>query len=402
MATRYLVLRSDKPFTSLDAGIADRWVRGPAPQGLSIETYDGHERDGGSLRADPHNAAVMDAETMLQLIAPTARVATAAEPAAWPLKNVGGQRVTAGVVAVGADVSQLTGQGVTLAVLDTGVDFSHPLFAGLTPAKRNFTNTGAADDVADKNGHGTHCAGTACGRVVNGIRVGVAPGVAKLCAGKVLDDTGSGSLEMLLKGMVWAVLDQKAMVVSMSLGYDLPGNASRLMNRGMDPALATAAAMRQQADIMKGISTLRAFLESQCQSVVFVAATGNESNRPGFVLPASLPAAELFAVGAIGPSPADASRWTVAGFSNSRAQVVAPGVDVLSAAPGGGWVAMSGTSMATPHVAGVAALWVQKLRDEGNLTLPDAVRSMLTTTAKRTHVDGDLDAVGSGIVQAPA
>lgn len=401
MPTRYLVLRSDRPLDSGRAGTADRWFRGPGPELLSIETYDGHERDGGSLRADPQNAAVMDAETILQLVEPKVRGMTLADPAACPLFAVGGERVTAGVVTVGAHVSEFTGQGVTLAVLDTGVDSTHPVFQGLTIERKNFTNAGAPNDVSDKNGHGTHCAGTASGRVVNGLRVGVAPGIAKLCAGKVLDDRGSGTLEMLIRGIFWAVVDGGAMVVSMSLGYDLPGNAKRLIERGVDPELATAAAMRRQADIMKGIATLRTHLEWHRPSVMLVAATGNESRRPRMVLPASLPASELFPVGAVGPSQDDASDWTVADFSNSRAQVVAPGVDVLSAAPGGGWASMSGTSMATPHVAGVAALWVQKLRDEGNLGMPDVVRSMLTTSADRKRVVGDLDAVGHGIVQAP-
>jgi subtilisin family serine protease len=401
MAMRYIVLRADRPFDVYGGGIADRWLRAPAPDVLTLEAFDGRETDGGALRADPHNAAVMDADAILHLVEPKEMAAAPADPATWPLQSVGGERVAEGVVAVGAHQSAHTGQGVSLAVLDTGVDVAHPVFKGLTIAARNFTGSGGPNDVADAKGHGTHCAGTACGRVVAGVRVGVAPGVAKLCAGKVLGDDGRGTLEMLLKALHWAVVDEKAAVVSMSLGYDLPGNIQRLTARGMTVTDASAIVLRQHAEILKGISTLRAYLESQSPAVVFVAASGNESDRPRSVLPASLPAAELVAVGAVGASPGGPKPWSVARFSNSRARVVAPGVQVLSAAPGGGWAVSSGTSMATPHAAGVAALWVEQLRNAGQLAVPDSVRTALIANARANDVDGDLDAVGNGLVQAP-
>jgi subtilisin family serine protease len=204
---------------------------------------------------------------------------------------------------------------------------------------------------------------------------------------------------MLLKGMFWAVLEHKASVVSMSLGYDLAGNTKRMVAKGVDAALAANAAMRQQSDIIKGIGILRTFLESQSPNVVFVAATGNESRRPQFVLDTGLPAAELFSVGAVGPA---GGGWDIAPFSNGRAQVVAPGVDVLSASPGGGWALMSGTSMATPHAAGVAALWTERLRNEGSLGVPEAVRSALKANASRQPLlCKEVGAIGAGMIQAP-
>jgi hypothetical protein len=394
MPTRYLVLRANKPveISSWRAGPA-AWSSSGATD-LVIETFDGHEYTGAELRADSRNAAVMDAEVMLKLIEPASR----SSPGVDKVQKVGMWRMPQGIVAVGAHTTTFTGQGVTVAVLDTGADITHPAFADKSTVPKNFTTAGSDTDVTDHEGHGTHCAATICGAPVGDLRVGVAPGVTKLCIGKVLGP-GGGTLETLLKGMLWAVIDQKANVVSMSLGYDLPGNIKRMVAQGVDPALAGQAAMRQQADIIKGIGTLRNFLESQSPNVVIVAATGNESSRPRFVMDAGLPASELFSVGAVG---FDGKSWEVAPFSNGRASIVAPGVDVLSATPGGQWELMSGTSMATPHAAGVAALWTQKLRDTGELGIPEAVRSAVQAHSIRQNVSStDIGAIGAGLIQAP-
>jgi subtilisin family serine protease len=397
MPTRYLVLRTTAPLSrAFSLSTTRGWEAASAgPTDLTVETVDGHETDAGRLRADSRNVVVMDAEVVLALIAPKAQ----APADVSSLKQVGALKMPDGLVAVGAHTTPFTGQGVTVAILDTGIDETHPAFQGKVIVKKDFTGEGANDqDVRDNVGHGTHCAATICGAPVGDIRVGVACGVTKLCVGKVLGNAG-GTLEMLLKGLCWAVLEEKASVVSMSLGYDLAGNTKRMIAKGVDSALAAQAAMRQQSDIIKGISTLRAFLESQLPNVVFVAASGNESDRPNFVLDASLPAAELFAVGAVGPR---SEKWEIAPFSNGRAQVVAPGVDVLSAAPGGGWAVMSGTSMATPHAAGVAALWTEKLRNAGAINVPETVRSAIKSHAvTQPLLTTDINAIGVGLVQAP-
>ncbi len=408
MATRFLVLRASvplsEPFRQMgllvpQAGAGAGFKDEAAPVDLEIEIAHGQAKDAGELREDPTSAAVLEADAMMSLIQPKSLVVES-DPT---LIRVGGLRMPPGLLATGVHSCPFTGQGVTAAVLDTGIDDSHPAFRDKEICKADFTGQGAtAEDVADATGHGTHCAATLCGGIVDDIRVGVAPGISRLCVGKVVGTAGS-TLEMLVRGMFWAVMEKRASVLSISLEYDLPGNAKRLIETGVDPALAVNAAMRQQRDIVKAISLLRMFLELRFHNVVFAAASGNESARPRFVLDAGLPAAELFAVGAaerVGePS---CGQWRVADFSNGRAQVVAPGVNVVSAGARGGWVAMSGTSVATPHVAGVAALWLEKLRKEGALFAPDVARSVVTTSAtKRVLVDADASAVGAGMVQAP-
>ena len=393
MSTRYLVLRANKP-SSESFQYASLGAWSDPTNGLTIEV---REEDLGELRADPRNIEVVDSDIVLSLLKPTARAVTST-PSLIEAESV---QLPPGLHALGAHTTHCSGDGVTVAVLDTGIDVDHPVFQGARICPRNFTKEGSDSDVSDTSGHGTHCAGTICGRTVNGVRVGVAPGISKLCVGKVLG-TGGGTLEMLIQAMYWAVIVEKADVVSLSLGYDLPGNFERLIRTGLRTELAAQVVLRQQSQIIKSVSTLCAFLETQSPNVVFVAATGNESDRPGFTLDAGLPAAELFGVGAVGRSAVSTGRWEVARFSNGLARVVAPGVDVLSAAKGGGWEVMSGTSMATPHVAGVAALWVEHLRTKKALSVPHSVCSTLqVTTDRELLVTTDTSAIGAGMVKAP-
>jgi subtilisin family serine protease len=306
-----------------------------------------------------------------------------------------------GIAAVGADTSPFTGDGVTVAVLDTGIDPTHPAFQGVELVRRNFTTDGDDDD----HGHGTHCAGTIFGRDVDGKRIGVARGVGKALIGKVLGKKGGGS-DDILTAIEWAV-GNGAQIISMSLGMDFPGLVQELENDGVPTELATSMALeayRANILLFERLASLvraRATFTGPC---VMVAAAGNESRRsrnPDFVIAVAPPAAAdgMVSVAALGPDPAG---FKVASFSNYGARLSGPGVDVLSAKPGGGLTTMSGTSMATPHVAGVAALWAEKLMKAGEFSLQRftdrLVASAITDGLKPGFRPAD---VGNGMVRAP-
>ncbi len=306
--------------------------------------------------------------------------------------------VTWGVTAVAAPTSPFTGDGVVVAVLDTGIDASHPAFQHVELVRQNFTNEG--DD--DENGHGTHCAGTIFGRETDGVRIGVAPGVRKAIIGKVLGAQGGSSGE-ILKAIQWAV-DQGAEVISMSLGIDFPGLVRRLEQVGFPTELAVSRALegyRANVQIFEKLASLIRTQASFLQSTVIVAAAGNESRRPNFEIGVSPPAVSegIVSVAALG---VEGQGLSVADFSNTGANVSGPGVDIVSAQPGGGLQSMNGTSMATPHVAGVAALWAEKIKQSGAIS-PLLLTSRLIGSAIRDRLVADTDPfdVGAGLVQAP-
>lgn len=140
-----------------------------------------------------------------------------------------------GISAVKADTSPFTGSDVVVAVLDTGIKNDHPAFLGIEIDQEDFTGSGNGD----RNGHGTHCAGTIFGRDVNGTRIGVARGVSRVLVGKVLRDDGGGDSDMVFRGIQWAV-QQNAHVISMSLGFDFPGFVKRMTDAQWPTELATS------------------------------------------------------------------------------------------------------------------------------------------------------------------
>ena len=211
------------------------------------------------------------------------------------------------------------GRGTSVYIIDTGIDDSHPEFGGR--AEVGFDATGG--DGGDRQGHGTHVAGT-----VGSESYGVAPG-ADLIGVKVLGDDGSGTYDDVVAGIEW-------------VAENSPGNGVANLSLGGPVSQVVDDAVNSLAD-----------------SGVFVAvAAGNEGQDAGNTSPGG--ASGVVTVGA------SAANDSAAPFSNhgSAVDIYAPGVDVESTIPGGGTDSYNGTSMASPHVAGAAALYKSSIGDD--------------------------------------
>lgn len=397
MKTKHIVLRSLRSTTrDLFAGPAalpGNPTEATFPS-VQVSTYDIERSEIASLNRDPDVVAIAPAMPM-KLIRPV-EVEGLAEGSADSTSQL-----TWGVQAVGADTSPFTGDGVIVAVLDSGIDATHAAFAGVEIIQKDFTEEGDGD----KDGHGTHCAGTIFGRTVNNIRIGVAPGVKKALIGKVIGEQG-GSSDQIADAILWA-LDNGANVISMSLGIDFPGFVQYFVKQGLPTELATSRALegyRANVQLFQSLASLASARAPFSQAAVLVAAAGNESRRQVnkdweiAVAPPAI-AEGIISVAALGRG---ASGLTIAPFSNTGANLSAPGVQVLSAKAGGGLVAMNGTSMAAPHVAGVAALWAEKLKRGGRLnSLELMARVVGNATSEGIAADFDPFDVGAGMVRAP-
>jgi len=268
--------------------------------------------------------------------------------------------------------SRYAGRGIRVAILDTGVDLQHPDFAGRTIVSQSFV-TGLPVD--DGNGHGTFCAGVACGpqQPSQPPRYGIAFG-ADLYIAKVLDDDAGGTDGNILAGIDWAVRNNCA-VISMSLGSPVAVGDSY-------PHVYEQVAARALA-----------------AGSLLIAPAGNESQRPDTIAPVEHPAncPSILAIGALDPS------FAVAPFSNGglnadggEVNLAAPGIAIFSAAPRPTlYQTASGTSMAAPYAAGIAALLA-----EANPTARGAALQALLLRSFVALVAPARD-VGAGLVQAP-
>jgi len=362
--------------------------RGIEHQKLEVEIKDANANEIRDLKSEKGVIAAALRMPVVR-VRPLGSVAPGANP----------PKISWGITAVGADKSPLTGAGVTVAVLDTGIDHTHGSFKGVQFIQRNFTQ----DSAEDEDGHGTHCAGTIFGRDVKGTRIGIAKGVSNALIGKVIGKEG-GSTEEIIRAVTWA-LSNGAHVISMSLGMDYVGLQRELVKTyGLSEERATSLALAGYRDNIRVFDKLSAAVSSQgviFNSAIVAAAAGNESNRPDYAVTVAPPAgAESFlSVGAIGPT-ADPKSYAIANFSNEGARFAAPGVDIWSAKPGGGLAADSGTSMAAPHVAGVAALWAEKLLAAKAFSAARAI-DMMAASSKSLEPTVSINDARHGLVQAP-
>ncbi|GIN84658.1 serine protease [Heyndrickxia sporothermodurans] len=217
------------------------------------------------------------------------------------------------------------GEGVIIAVIDTGIDKSHPDLKDQIIDGKDFTNTG---DYQDDNGHGTHVSGTILASLNDYGVVGVAPR-AKVLALKALDENGQGDVKWINTAIDYAInwegpSGEKVSVISMSLGGPEEEEEHQLIKKAVQ------------------------------NNILVVCAAGNSGDGRDDTDELDYPGAypEVVEVGAV-----DLEK-NLADFSNTNDEIdiVAPGVEILSTYLGGKFAKLSGTSMATPHVSGAAAL----------------------------------------------
>lgn len=275
--------------------------------------------------------------------------------------RISNDTVAPGIRRIGADLnakaridtSNLESVNVDIAIIDTGIQLKHPDLNVV----QNVSYVSGIRTGNDDNGHGTHCAGIAAARDNNAGVVGVAPG-ARLWAVKVLDRAGSGSYSNVIKGVDYVTRYASSIeVANMSLG----GPTSATLNS----AIANSVARGVVYVVAAGNSNVDASSSSPANSpdVICVSATVDTDGIPG----------------GFGPATGYGADDTFASFSNYGAvvDIAAPGVNILSTYIGGQYATMSGTSMAAPHVAGAAGLYLAGRTKPTNATAAAAARAAI-------------------------
>ncbi len=262
----------------------------------------------------------------------------------------------------------IDGTGINVSVLDTGIYAAHPDIVGRIIKGYDFVNND--NDPADDDGHGTHVAGTVGGNGAGGTTTGVAPNVSLLIA-KVCNSGGWCFNSDIVDAIQWSV-ENGADIISMSLGDTARSNTIHL-------AINNAINME----------------------VVVIAAAGNDGPNPGTI---NYPGGEknVIAAGAVDGSDVIAyfsSRGpiTVDGEVLTKPDVSAPGINIISLYYlSNGYTIKSGTSMATPHVSGAAALLLQAARQLGTTLSPAQIKSILENTSVDKGLAGKDNNYGAG------
>ena len=281
---------------------------------------------------------------------------------------------TWGVKRIGAGTVHAAGNkalNVPVAIIDTGIDYKHPDLGGCLGASckvaGGFDFVNNDPDPLDDEGHGTHVAGTVAGLDNDVGVVGVAP-EAKLYALKVLSSSGSGSFSDIIKALEWVVNNDTIKITNNSYGSST------------DPGTLVKAA----------------FDNAYAAGVLHIAAAGNSGSCAGKNDSVGYPAKYSSVVAVAATNSSDTRPcWSSTG---STVEISAPGVSINSTKFGGGYVVYSGTSMASPHVAGVAAL---VLGTGASLTNVQ-IRDILNSTAQDLGATGRDSLYGFGLVNAVA
>ena len=248
----------------------------------------------------------------------------------------------------------ITGAGQTICIIDTGVDYTHADLGGCFGAGckiiGGYDIVNSDNNPMDDHGHGTHVAGIAA---ADGSIKGVAPD-SNLIAIKSLDSNGDGYISDIDAGIDWCINNASKFnisVISMSLGTKTYHNA----NYCDEDFLTTSAAINNAVDL----------------GIIVMIASGNEAQSNGISAPACV--ANATSVGATDKNDNIASYTNLAPILD----LLAPGSDIASTCLGGGSCVKSGTSMATPHAAGAAALVIQKKQESGEEVIPSEIESTL-------------------------
>jgi subtilisin family serine protease len=315
-----------------------------------------------------------------------------------------------GVAAVGALSASNEGDQASVAILDTGIDVDHPAFTDIDFSGRlmdfSADGRGVSGTAIDLDGHGTHVAGTIFGRDVESVRIGVAPGIANVFIGKVIGPDGA-DFEAIKNGIDWAIREGSD-VISLSLGMDFTGLVSQFQEELDIPQdIATSKVLQGYRSTIRLFEKYADAIQEQAENgrgAILVAASGNECRRQvskRYTVNCAPPASAdgFISVGAVS---FDNKQYEIAPFSNTGCRLVGPGVSVLSAGLKKNLVLMSGTSMATPHVAGVCALWTQHLYPNFGRRPKGWARNVIRHVENSAiRIAGSEEDFGLGLAQAP-